>query len=100
MEAGFSYAKGPHKPDFLREEVLGDFFVNTAKKHPAACAFVTEEKTWTYGEIDRWSYRIAQGLWAAGSAPLSAVDTRARTSMKSTWSSVTRKATSRSTSPA
>ncbi len=66
MEVGFSYAKGPHKPDFLREEVLGDFFVSTAKKHPDSCAFATEQKTWTYREIDCWSYRISQGLWAAG----------------------------------
>ena len=81
MEAGLSVLpvfnpsmlKGAIRSDLVRDELLSEIFVETAKRFPQKTVFATRERLYSYAEIDERSDLLAKGLVAAGIGPGSVV---------------------------
>jgi fatty-acyl-CoA synthase len=48
---------------------LDQLLAHVARRHPDREFVVTDERTWTYAEVDAWAARLAAGLAAAGVQP-------------------------------
>jgi len=66
ISAPFSIALGSERPDLLRDETLPDLFRATAKNNATKTALTFQERTLTYGELDRWSDAVASSLLERG----------------------------------
>ncbi|MBV8634476.1 MAG: AMP-binding protein, partial [Burkholderiaceae bacterium] len=60
---------GPHRPDFLRDEVLADILEATAARIPDRIALTYGERTLTYAELNRLADLAASRLIDAGVGP-------------------------------
>lgn len=58
--------RGEVRPDFLKDETLGEIFRATAKAKPNNTAIIEEERLWTYAEAEAASDQIARALVAKG----------------------------------
>ena len=58
--------RGAVRPDFLKNETLGEIFRATAQSKPDNTAIIEEDRRWTYGEADAASDNIARALAARG----------------------------------
>ena len=63
------HLEGPSRPDFLRDETLGEIFGAAAALRPAATAIRDGARTLTYAELDRAAADIARGLLRRGIRP-------------------------------
>lgn len=57
---------GEYKPDFLREEILGDLLEATAAAFPDKIALISGEQSISYQELNKRADRVASALIAAG----------------------------------
>ncbi len=64
---------GISRPDFLLEETLADLFRMSAQKHASKTALIFDDRSVTYGELDRWSDAMALHLSEMGIKPGDAV---------------------------
>ncbi len=61
--------RGAVRPEFLKDETLGEIFRATAKAKPRHTAIIEEDHSWTYAEANAASDKIARGLIAKGIGP-------------------------------
>jgi non-ribosomal peptide synthetase-like protein len=61
--------RGDGRPEFLREETLGEIFAATAAATPKKIAMIEGGRSLTFGEVDRLASAIAHGLVARGVGP-------------------------------
>lgn len=52
-----------------QERTLDQLFDHITAQFPERPFVVTDERSWSYQEIQSWSHRLADGLWAAGVRP-------------------------------
>ncbi|PQJ09072.1 peptide synthetase [Flavipsychrobacter stenotrophus] len=64
---------GISRPDFLLEETLAEVFRMSAQKHASKTALIFDDRSVTYGELDRWSDAMALYLSEKGIKPGDAV---------------------------
>jgi fatty-acyl-CoA synthase len=48
---------------------LDQLLADGAAEHPDRPLVITEERTWTYAEVDEWATRLADGLATKGVQP-------------------------------
>ena len=53
----------------MPDQTLADIIRRQGRERPDAIAFITPERTWTFGEVDAESSRVAAGLAALGLGP-------------------------------
>ncbi len=62
-------ARGPIRPDLIRDELLAEIFAATVAHAPHAVAMETMERKLTYAEVDHEAAAIARGLVRRGIGP-------------------------------
>lgn len=64
-----SLLTGPHRPDFLRDEILADLLEATVRRIPDKTALVDGTQSLTYAELDDAASLAASRLIEAGVGP-------------------------------
>lgn len=57
---------GKQHPEFIREETIGDIFRSAATSYPQKTAFIFNEQSLTYQQLDQWSDAVAAFLQSKG----------------------------------
>ena len=57
---------GNQRPEFTRDETVGDIFRSAVSSHGAKTAFIFNEETLTYTQLDQWSDAVAAFLNSQG----------------------------------
>jgi acyl-CoA synthetase (AMP-forming)/AMP-acid ligase II len=57
---------GKQHPEFIREETIGDIFRSAANSYPQKTAFIFNEQSLTYQQLDQWSDAVAAFLQSNG----------------------------------
>ena len=57
---------GKQHPEFIREETIGDIFRSAADSYPQKIAFLFNEQSLTYQQLDQWSDAVAAFLQSKG----------------------------------
>ena len=61
--------RGPSRPEFMRDETLGEIFAGTVKSNSKHVAIIDGDRRLTYKQVDLESNRIAAGLLNEGVGP-------------------------------
>ncbi|MCX2969327.1 MULTISPECIES: non-ribosomal peptide synthetase [Streptomyces] len=54
---------------FADDRCLHEIFEDAVRRHPERTALVTEDRSWTYAELNAWANRVAHALRGAGIGP-------------------------------